>query len=1172
MSRNRKLAIIAAAVIISGLLFTAFILPLIVRSQLEKQLSIATDRSCKVDKVHINPLNWSAEVVGAKLFEKNSGPVFVSFSSLKLKVSPSSVWHLAPVVSGLKVVSPYIHLQRIAANSYNFTDILAKYPKKKSSSEPAHFSLNNIVIENGRVVFDDDAVAGHQQHNVEHIAVQVPFVSNISYFAEKYIDPKLSAEVNGAPFNFAGKLNPFEKGLEANLDINVKGVDIPYYAAYFPEKLPVKIMRGGLSAALRINHQLVRGGKSDIHVSGTLALQDLVVAEPSGAHLLSLKSLAMDIAKLALLNQRYEIARILLEAPSLSVTGSKDGVWNMSRLKGAAVTEEKETPEKKKPLPDITVTSLQMIDGAVNIKDERPPGGSAVQLKNIGFSLDNFASLGELPAAYRLSFVTGRKEKASAAGNISMAPLALSSRISLADVVLEASYPYMAALLNDPVKGRADFRGDLAFSADKGLSLEQATLRLKELTVPFGSSDSVSLPLVVVEGGSLNLKEKTARVEKISVSGGRVAISRDPAGRFSTSLLLKSRGYTAKSPTVADPQEKPFSWKVGRVSLNGINASFLDNMKEEKPRFELAAIKVDLSSLSGPQLSEMPVTVSANYGPSGSFAIGGRLNAVPFRFKGNVSSKSLPFADFDPYLPEGVNMSLVDGNLDARLFLDIALKEGKPSGSFQGEGGIRDFYSVDAEEDDLLKWESLLFEKFSGTIEPFTLNMSGLSLNSYYAKVVVNKGGRMNLQDIYKAPLKAGTAAANAAGQQKPADIRDIRIGTVTLSDGILEFSDHHLNRDFSTTMLNMGGRISGLSSDAGSTADVDLRGNLENHSPLKISGKLNPLAKDLFLDMQIRFSDIELSPLTPYSGTYLGYVIDKGKLSLGMKYKVENKVLTAENKVFIDQFTFGDKVDSSKATSLPVRLAVALLKDKNGEIHLDLPVSGRTDSPKFSVWGVIGQVLKNLLVKAATSPFALLQAGFGGGDDFSTVIFSSGSSRLAPAEEEKLRVLAKALSERPGIRLEVTGFADRERDPEGYRGELLLKKMKSEKALFLAREKRDSSGVKYDSGEISPLEQSKWLKAVYEKEKFPKPRTALGTLKSLPDDEMKKLILVNTTVTEQQLRGLARERALAAMNFLLKEGKLPQERLFEKSGDPLAAPEKAGAVGGRVEFGVVVK
>ncbi len=1167
MSRRRKIAIITASAIIALLIFTAFVLPYIVRSQLEKQIAVATDRSCTVAKVYINPLNWSAEVVGVKLAEKSSPATFVSFSSLKLKVSPTSVWRMAPVVSSLKISSPYVHLLRDSPNSYNFSDILAKLPKKKGG-EPARFSLNNIVIENGKIEFDDNALAAPQRHTVAQLSLQVPFISSIAYFADRYVDPQLSAVVNGAPLIFAGKVKPFEKGLTATLNIDLKGVDIPSYAAYFPKKLPVRITNGSLVANIRIDHHLIRGGKPDINISGLIGVKNLAITENSGVPLFSLGLFSVEMRKLALLTGRYEFDKLSLENPQLAVTADRQGVWNLLRLKGKAAGDgaDKKIPAETKK-PDISISKLQIIEGIVNIKDYHPSGGSSVELKNIAFSLDNFASRGEVPAPYTLSLVTGRKEKATASGNISLEPLAVSARINLADIVLEATY--LSALLNDPVRGRGDFGGDLAFSSEQGLTIDRAQLRLKDVRVPFGKSDGVSLPLLVAEGGRLNLKERAFFLEKITTSGGKVAISRDLTGKLSTSLLIKPKNALAKAPAVVPVTEKPFSWKIGKVALNGLHATFQDYLKEEQPRFELADIKAELSLINGPQLTEMPVAVAAKYA-KGSITFGGRVNPAPFRFKGDIICKNFPFAEFDPYLPNGFNIALVDGKLDTKLTLDVAVKEGKPQGSFHGEAGIRDFHVIDADEDDLLKWESFLLDKFSGTLEPFTLAMSGLSLNNYYAKLIVNKNGRINLQDIYKAPAKETDVAVAVA--PKAASNRNIRIDTITLSSGTLDFSDHHLNRDFATTMLNMGGRISGLSSDAASAADIDLRGNLENHSPLKISGKVNPLASELFLDMQINFSDIELSPLTPYSGTYLGYVIDKGKLSLGMKYKIEKKSLTAENKVFIDQFTFGDKVESSKATALPVRLAVALLKDKNGEIHLDLPVSGRTDSPKFSIWGVVGQVLKNLLVKAATSPFALLQASFGGGTDFSSITFSSGSSRLSAAEEEKLRALAKALGERPGIRLEITGFSDRERDPEGYRGELLLKKMKNEKLLFLAKEKRDHSSVQHEAVEILPAEYSRWLKTVYEKEKFPKPRTAIGAVKALPDDEMKKLILANTAVTEQQLRGLARERTLATMNFLLKEGSLPQERLFEKSGDPFASADKGGIVGGRVEFGVVAR
>ena len=462
------------------------------------------------------------------------------------------------------------------------------------------------------------------------------------------------------------------------------------------------------------------------------------------------------------------------------------------------------------------------------------------------------------------------------------------------------------------------------------------------------------------------------------------------------------------------------------------------------------------------------------------------------------------------------------------------------------------------------------------------------SLTDFFAKVTVEKDATLNLQKVYgaqKQPAAGGgdpEVSVPAAPVQPPAPSaapavpasqpKKIAIEAVTLQGGTLVFTDHHIKPEFSATMYKLGGKINGLSSEQMKFADVDLRGNLRNLSPLSITGKINPLRGDLFVDMKVSFSDIELSPLTPYSGAYLGYAVDKGKLFLDLMYHIENKQLVSENKVFIDQFTFGDKVESDTATKLPVRLAIALLKDSKGEIHLDLPVTGRTDDPKFSIWKVIGQVLMNLLEKAATAPFKLLGSLFGGTENFSSVTFSPGSATFSVAEAQKLTKLGKVLTDRPALNLEVTGFVDKERDPEGYRQELLLKKMKNEKFLSLVKEKKNLLSQTAETMEIGPEESSRWLAAVYKKEKFPKPRNAIGFVKDLPDPEMKKLIFANTTVGDEELALLARERAVAVKNYLVSEAKAPRERVFEKTGAIFENPKEADTPSSRVEFGLAAK
>ena len=505
-----------------------------------------------------------------------------------------------------------------------------------------------------------------------------------------------------------------------------------------------------------------------------------------------------------------------------------------------------------------------------------------------------------------------------------------------------------------------------------------------------------------------------------------------------------------------------------------------------------------------------------------------------------------------------------------------------------GSAGVRAFHCVDTDvEEDLLKWESLQFDEIQGHLAPFSLHIHEVALNNVYSRIVVRKDGTLNLQNLIEkegapppapSPAPAATAPARAVVAQNPPlpapapAPRQISVGNITIQEGMLSFTDNHLPQTFSTTFFKLGGRVSGLSSDASKFADVDLRGNLESHSPLMITGRINPLREDLFVDLKVSFQDIELSPVTPYSGTYLGYTVDKGKLFLDLKYLIDNKQLKSENRVFIDQFTFGKKVESDKATNLPVRLAVALLKDRNGEIHLDLPVTGRTDDPKVSIWGLIGQVVKNVLVKAATSPFALLSSMFGGGQDLSTVQFIPGSSIVAPDEVRKLQQLAKALADRPGLKIEIKGFVDKNRDPEGYRQELLNRKLRKEKVLELVKEQKGGSTVNSATVHVEAAEYPQLLAAVYKKEKFPKPRNALGVVKSLPDIEMVKLIIANTIVSENDLHSLAQERASAVMNCLTTKGGLPLERLFQKNDDIFKAPAKDTDNRSRVEFNAIAQ
>jgi Domain of Unknown Function (DUF748) len=531
----------------------------------------------------------------------------------------------------------------------------------------------------------------------------------------------------------------------------------------------------------------------------------------------------------------------------------------------------------------------------------------------------------------------------------------------------------------------------------------------------------------------------------------------------------------------------------------------------------------------------------------------------------------LPIAPIQPYFTDKVKILVTGGAVAGEGDLSIEAKGGKTSVAYEGEASVNGFSSMDkARGEEFLKFATLHLGGVEAGYNPTKVIIDEIALSDFFSRIIVNPDATLNVQGIVvkgaaaqdNVSAKTGGAASDVAA--KPEAI-PVRIGTVTLQGGTILFSDQYVKPNYTANLVEIGGRVSGLSSEENRRADVDLRGKLENSAPLEIRGKINPLAEDLFVDLKVDFKEMDLSPLSPYAGRYAGYGIRTGKLALDLKYHIEKKKLDAENKVFLDQFTFGDAVDSPQATKLPVRLAVALLKDRKGEIRLDLPVTGRIDDPKFSVWGIVVKIIVNLLVKAATSPFALLGALFGGGEEISYLEFEPGLFDPPAASEGKIGNLVKVLDERPALNLEIEGHVDLERDKEALRQLSFRRKVAAQKVRELAR--GGGAAPPIDNVFVEPAEYPKYLARAYKEEKFPKPRNFIGMARDLPVPEMEKLMLTHLQVTDDDLRRLAGERASSVKDRLLRSGKVDPGRIFLVEPKTLSPERKEKTKDSRVDF-----
>jgi hypothetical protein len=290
--------------------------------------------------------------------------------------------------------------------------------------------------------------------------------------------------------------------------------------------------------------------------------------------------------------------------------------------------------------------------------------------------------------------------------------------------------------------------------------------------------------------------------------------------------------------------------------------------------------------------------------------------------------------------------------------------------------------------------------------------------------------------------------------------------------------------------------------------------------------------------------------------GKFVGYTIHKGKLTLDLKYLIDKKKLDSQNDVFIDQFTFGNSVDSPDATSLPVKFAVSLLKDRHGKINLNLPVAGRTDDPEFSVWKVIVKILVNLVTKAAAAPFSLIASLYPGAEQLSNIDFEYGRADLPAQSEQKFQLLSKIMTDKPSINLEIKGYAESEKDRQGLTEYLFEKKLKAQKLMAIL--KKGQPAIAVDEIMIEHVEYEALLKEAYIAEKLPKKLNAQGQPLLPPAPDMKKLIVERINVTDSDLKMLAEQRAQQVKTGLLKSEEVKPERIFLVEAE-LISQEKAG-------------
>src|SRR5262249_45563784 len=573
-------------------------------------------------------------------------------------------------------------------------------------------------------------------------------------------------------------------------------------------------------------------------------------------------------------------------------------------------------------------------------------------------------------------------------GTASIEPLVLDGEFTMDGAPLKRYAPiYENAVRFDAVDGVLDFKTKYRFEEGEkgnttltGLSARIQSPRLVERgeKEPFFQAASIGM-----WGAKGDRGKRTAAVGEISSAGGVVAVSRDKDGAPSFARLVAPPA----EPAGKTPAGPPWTVSVGKAALDGYTVQIRDLAIRQPAKYKLTKLRLVLENVSTARGSKADLSLSFGVDGKGVANVKGPVGIDPIFADLKTDLREIPLVPVQGYVVQDFNVKLARGAVSAGGTLRF--KPGpndKASFTYQGDALVANFLVLDrATNLDFLKWESFSAEGMRAGFNPMSLEISRLAFAGLALDVAIEKDGTTSLARVLGTPpaapgatpepapeetaeaastaadpptSSAGSPAASPPPPPPPAgDKVPIKIDTLIVSGARIGFADHFIQPNYAATLSNLTGRVTGLDSREGTIAQLDVRGSLANHSPLQIAGSVNPLSVTAYADVKATFKDIDLPPFTGYSGRYAGYGIARGVLSMEVAYKLQNRKLQAQNRFFIDQFDFGEKIESPAATKLPVRLAVSLLKDKDGLIDLDLPIEGSLDDPKFRICGVIIKV-----------------------------------------------------------------------------------------------------------------------------------------------------------------------------------------------------------------------
>jgi len=951
----------------------------------------------------------------------------------------------------------------------------------------------------------------------------------------------------------------------------------------------------------------------------------LLIKDKDGQPFVSWDEVYVNFQLSSFFGKAWVFKEISTTKPFVRAVMNQDGTFNFSDIlaKFSTNTAPAKAAPPSRPLV-LHIDRLHIGGAAASVSDLTTRMPFTRVIGPLDVTLNDFRTDPDNKNPYAFAGTTDAGENFAWSGYFSLDPLRSQGELSLDKISLNK----YAALYQDFVRfeirdGTVGLHANYRFEYDPTNHVMAVTntsfaLRDFKLGVPGDGNNIVDLAVAGMSGVSVDLEGRQAEVGSVYARGANLFLNREKDKAFNVVEMAKPADTSASAPggilfllrsvtnAVAMLLESTNEWTgtIHDVDVSGCALHLEDFINARPAKLDLTGIALSAKNISNIPNTNLTAALSLSWNTNGTINTAVAASFSPPTADIALALTNLDLGTLDPYLEPMVNLLILDSKLGLTGALHLRTPKGQlPEVTFQGDARLDDFHTVDGSlGEDLLKWDSVRVSGIDANLNPQIVSIKEIAVDNAYARVVIETNKAINLLTALqpaetnppvkaKMPVLTGKMTALATNNLDLTTAPKISIGSIVISNAAFRFTDLSVKPNVNLAIQQAGGTIAGISSEELQHADLNLHALIDNVGPADITGHINPFSGTQTNEIKVSVKDVDLTPTSPYSGKFAGYRIARGKLNVELEYEIVGKKLSSKNVITLDQFTFGEKVDSPDATHLPVRLAVAIMKDRDGKIVLDVPIDGSLDDPQLRIGKVVTRAIVNILEKVATSPFSLIGAMFGGGgEELGYQDFAPGSAELSPDNVKKLDTMVKALFARPALQLEISGSVDPASDRDGLQRVALEKEIRTRQWQSLG--KADRAGTTPDQLVLTPGQRTSWVKKLFaEAEDSGKITPALiaantnltaaiaqlvarsahaekggellmkaaptGTTNSVgtavaaqsklppPADPMEALLLATIPVSDGDLESLAADRAKAVRAYLLQSGKVEDKRLF---------------------------